>query len=128
MTEAIAAVEAVEAAPAVVLTRAEKYAKTIETLKKRIEADTKKLAEVEVEAATAEKLASVTVNTALVVRIGRAETSKEVAARVLGIKEEESGSLRYKVVFGEGIDTDVVLIQASQIISIIDETPAAAAA
>lgn len=124
MNEAIEGDTGASAAPAVKLTRAEKYAKAIDVLTKRIEADTAKLAEIKQEVETAERLASVATGSAIVARIGRAETSKEVNARVLGVKEEESGSLRYKIMFGEGVDTDIAVIQASQIVSIVDESAA----
>lgn len=62
---------------------------------------------------------------AIAYRAATGGTLREVAARVLGYKEEADGSLRYKIQHGEGIDTDVDVIQASQIVSIIDETVAA---
>lgn len=62
---------------------------------------------------------------AVTFRAATAGTLREVAARVLGIKEEADGSLRYKIQHGTGIDTDVDVIQASQIVSIIAEEVAA---
>lgn len=132
-----------------VLTRAQKYAARIATLTSRIEKDKAELAEVQLEADTASKLANVSVGTAITARLGRAGsaaveaqperlaedgvtvipavaakaatagTLKQVTATVLGIKEEESGSLRYKIAFGEGFDADTVIIQASQIVEVL---------
>lgn len=102
----------------IVLTRAEKLGKQIEVLTKRIEADTAKLAEVTLELETAERLSSVGVGTLITARIGRAETSREVQAEVLGVKDEESGARRYKISFGDGFDADVQVIQPSQIVAV----------
>ena len=55
-----------------VLTRAQKYAATIEVLTKRIAADTAKLAEVQLELDTSEKLANVGTGTIIVAKLGRA--------------------------------------------------------
>lgn len=107
-----------QAAPAAPLTRAEKYAKTIATLEARIAADTAKLAEVKLEAETATKLSGVTTNSVIVAKLGRAESTREVLARVVGVKEEDSGARKFKILFGEGIDTDTVIIQESQIVSV----------
>lgn len=139
-----------------VLTRAQKYAARIAVLVSRISKDQAELAEVQLEADTASKLANVGVGTVIVARLGRAGsaaveaveaqperlaedgitilpavaavaakaatagTLKQVNATVLGVKEEESGSLRYKIAFGEGFDADTVIIQASQIIEVLD--------
>jgi hypothetical protein len=103
------------------LTRAQKQAAQIEVLEKRIAADTAKLAEVKLDIETASRLDGVVAGSAIIARIGRAETSKEVAARVLGIKEDDNGSRRYKIAFGEGFDADAAIIQASQIIRVLVE-------
>jgi hypothetical protein len=111
-----------------VLTRAEKQAAQVLVLTKRIEADTAKLAELRNDIETASRLDGVEAGSAIVARIGRAETSKEVPARVLGVKEDEAtGSRRYKIAYGEGFDADTAVIQASQIVSVIVEGGAPAA-
>jgi hypothetical protein len=106
------------AAPATPLTRAEKLAKQITTLETRIAADTAKLAEVRQELETSERLASVGVGTLVTIKLGRAETTREVAGEVLGVKDDDNGARRYKVSYGEGFDADVVIIQPSQIVAI----------
>lgn len=116
-TSATPVVEAV----AVPLTRAEKYAKAINHLTKTIEAAQVKLAELQLEADTASKLEGVGEGVAIVARIGRAETSRNVSARVVGVQELDSGSRRFKILFGAGIDTDTAVIQESQIVEVISE-------
>lgn len=106
------------AAETIVLTRAEKLAKQVTTLETRIAADTIKLAEVKQEIETSERLSSVTVGTAITAKLGRAETTREVAAVVVGVKDDEAGARRYKISFGDGFDADVQVIQPSQIVSI----------
>ena len=103
------------------LTRAQKQAAQVEVLEKRIAADTAKLAEVKLDIETASRLDGVVAGSAIIARIGRADTSKEVAARVLGIKEDDNGSRRYKLAFGEGFEADAAIIQASQIIRVLVE-------
>lgn len=113
----------------VTLTRAEKQAKQVTLLTERIAADTTKLAELKNEIETGERLSSVDVGSAVVIRIGRGDTSKEVAARILGVKDDEAnGSRRYKAAYGEGFDADTVIIQPSQIVSVIVEGGAPAEA
>jgi len=108
------------------LTPAQKRAARVDVLVARIAADTTTLAALRLEIETSERLASVAEGTAVVVRIGRAETSREVAARVLGVKTDDNGSTRYKVTYGSGFDADTIVIQPSQIISVIAETAPAA--
>lgn len=100
------------------LTRAEKLAKQVATLEKRIADDTAKLAEVKQEIETSERLSSVGVGTLITAKLGRAETTREVKAEVLGVKDEDNGARRYKISFGEGFDADIQIIQPSQIVSV----------
>lgn len=111
--------------PATPLTRAEKLAKTIDTLQKRIAADTAKIEELQLEAETSGRLAGVVEGTVISAKLGRAETTRIVTARVVGIKEEESGARKFKILFGSGIDTDTVIIQESQIVEVLVEEVAA---
>lgn len=103
------------------LTPAQKRAARVEVLTKRIADDTAALAALKQEIETAERLASVTTGTAIIAKVGRAETAREVAARVLGVKDDDNGSRRYKITFGEGFDADTVIIQPTQIVSVIAE-------
>ena len=63
-------------------------------------------------------IASVKAGSVIVARIGRAETSKEVEASVLGVQTLESGDVRYKIFFGEGVDAEVAVIQTTQIVDV----------
>jgi hypothetical protein len=128
VTEATAGGTGVTPEAKPVLTRAEKQAAQVLVLTKRIEADTAKLAELRNDIETASRLDGVEAGSAIVARIGRAETSKEVPARVLGVKEDDTGSRRYKIAYGEGFDADTAVIQASQIVSVIVEGAAPAEA
>jgi hypothetical protein len=123
---AVATTAPAEAKP--VLTRAEKQAKQVEVLTKRIASDTTTLAALKLEIETGARLAGVTEGSVIVARVGRADTSKEVTARVVGVKEEESGSLRYKIVYGNGFELDTAVIQSSQIIQVVDESAPATVA
>lgn len=65
----------------------------------------------------------VTVKTpAVAAKAATAGTLRFVKAEVLGVKEEQNGSLRYKITFGEGFDKDVEIIQASQITEVHAES------
>ena len=54
----------------------------------------------------------------IVARVGRAETSKEVLAQVLGITTLENGDRRLKIFFGQGVDAEMAVIQDSQIVDV----------
>jgi len=104
----------------VVLTRAEKYAKAIAALEKQVVTATAKLADLKLEAETSGKLESVVEGSAITARIGRAETSRNVSARVVGVQELETGARRFKILFGSGIDTDTAVIQEAQIVEVLE--------
>jgi hypothetical protein len=123
-TGAVAATEPAK----VVLTPAQKRLARKDVLEKRIAADTEALAALVQEIQTSERLASVKEGTAIVAKVGRAETAREVAARVLGVKDDDNGSRRYKITFGSGFDADTIVIQPSQIVSVIAEGEVAAEA
>lgn len=107
------------------LTAAEKRQKQIDLLTKRIADDSTKLTELKLEAETSERLASVGTGSVIVARIGRAETSRNVEAVVLGVKtDDNTGAVRYKISFGEGFDADTQVIQPSQIVSVQGDTVA----
>jgi len=82
-----------------------------------------RIANLEAEIQVASKLESVQAGTSIVARLGRAGsngepgTLREVPATVVAVQDTEAGR-RYKVSYGEGFDTDVVVIQTSQIVQI----------
>ncbi len=102
-----------------VLSRAEKLAARIAALATRIESDTIAIAEARTELETSERLAGVQSGTKIIARLGRADTVKNVEATVVHVKDDESGSRRLKITYGEGADFDVAVIQESQIVEVI---------
>lgn len=116
-TEGDAPLASVVVAP--VLSRAEKLAARIAVLATRIESDTVAIAEARTELETSERLAGVAAGTKIVARIGRADTAKNVEATVVHVKDDESGSRRLKITYGEGADFDVAVIQESQIVEVV---------
>ncbi|BAN92326.1 hypothetical protein X534_gp15 [Ralstonia phage RSB3] len=66
----------------------------------------------------ADLLDSVKAGSIIVARVGRAETSREVTATVIGVQTLESGDRRLKIYFGEGFDAETVVIQDSQIVDV----------
>lgn len=107
------------AVPAVPKTRKEKLSDRIEVLEKRIASDNAELAEKKLQLESVDRLASVAAGSNVIIRIGRAETSREVSATIMGVKTTDGGDIRYKASFGEGFDAEVVIIQESQIISVV---------
>lgn len=65
-----------------------------------------------------DKLMAVKAGAVIVARVGRAETSKEVLAQVLGITTLENGDRRLKIFYGDGADAEVAVIQDSQIVDV----------
>jgi hypothetical protein len=110
----------------VVMTRAEKLDVQIEKL--RVEIDTKKEKFVELCSLreSIDLLEGIGEGSVLTVKIGRAETAKNVNGTVVGVKSEEDGARKFKVYYGEGIDADLVVVNESQIVKVISN-PAPAA-
>lgn len=66
----------------------------------------------------ADKMASIGQGSNIIARVGRADTAREVDATVVGVQHLPSGERRLKIVFGNGFDTETVVIQDSQIIGV----------
>lgn len=66
----------------------------------------------------ADKMASIGQGSNIVARVGRADTAREVDATVVGVQHLPSGERRLKIVFGNGFDTETVVIQDSQIVGV----------
>lgn len=66
----------------------------------------------------ADKMASIGQGSNIIARVGRAETAREVDATVVGVQHLPSGERRLKIVFGNGFDTETVVIQDSQIVGV----------
>ena len=119
MTKEIETTEVLTAAaPSVALTKAEKLEARINMLNTRIEADTAELPRLQAELTAVAQLDSIDVGSQLIIRTGRAESTKLVPAVVQGKAVLPEGT-RFKVVVGEGFDTETLTIQPSQVAEII---------
>lgn len=98
---------------------AKTIAEQIVAVETQIAALTTKLAALKAEQEVADKLASVTRGSKVTVKIGRGETAKTVDAEVLAVQEDAEKGNRYKVVFGEGFDTETAVVQTSQIVAVL---------
>lgn len=93
-----------------------------ERLVQKYERDTKRLQELQVsvqelysEIKSIDDLANVDVGTAVLVTVGRAETTRQEAGVVLAVREDDDGTKLYKVQYGAGFDTDIAVVRASKI-------------
>lgn len=120
--DVVAAVVAPETEAAVVagtpLTKAEQLQGKIDTLQKRIAADTAKLAQLQGLFNAVDLLDGIKAGSVITAKVGRAETAKEVVATVVGVQTLDNGDKRFKIYFGEGFDADTVVIQESQIVDV----------
>ena len=82
-----------------------------------------KLQELAAEINSIDALAAVTVGSVVIVTVGRGDDAKEVAASVIGVREEEDGSKTYKVTYGTGFDADIAVVRGNKL-----KLPVAAAA
>lgn len=108
------------------LTRAEKLKARAELLVKRMTEDKAEYDGIANELANLAAFENLAVGTAVTIKIGRADTAREVAGLVVGIKAEEDGSKKYKVTYGSGFDADLAVVTAGQIVSIGEAAQAAA--
>lgn len=121
--------ETTNAAPEVTkpkLTRVEKLQARAVLLQKRIAEDTLEYNEIANELNNLAALANLAAGTTVTIRIGRADTAREVVGLIAGVKDEEDGSKKYKVTYGSGFDADIVVVTAGQIVSIGEQVQAAA--
>lgn len=108
----------VEAQP---LTRKQKLLAKLESLQKRIASDTEKFNELRNEYDMIDKLDNVSVGTMVVIKQGRAETTREVQGVVIAVKHDEDGTAKYKVQYGEGFDADIAVVHAAGILQVVTE-------
>jgi len=121
--------ETTNAAPEVTkpkLTRVEKLQARAVLLQKRIAEDTLEYNEIANELNNLAALANLAAGTTVTIRIGRADTAREVVGLIAGVKDEEDGSKKYKVTYGSGFDADIVVVTAGQIVSIGEQVQTAA--
>lgn len=60
-------------------------------------------------------LASIGEGSAVVVAIGKGETTRSVSGVVLAVREEEDGTKLYKVQYGTGFDADITVVKAGKL-------------
>lgn len=121
--------QAQEQAVEVKLTRAEKLVKRAALLAKRIETDTAEYANLKHEVENLAAIDSITEGTELVIKLGRKfadkDTTREVLATVVGVKENEDGSKQFKVAYGSGFDADVAVVDTSKVVRLVQAEAAA---
>lgn len=106
-------------APVITLSREEKLDQQIEKLRKKIDEDKAKFVELCNLRDSIGLLAGIADGSVLTVKIGRAETAKNVDGTVVGVKEEEDGSRKFKVYYGAGFEADTVIVNESQVVRVI---------
>lgn len=116
--EPIPTAAVIEAQP---LTRKQKLLAKLETLQKRIAADTERFNELRNEYDMIDKLDNVSVGTAVIIKQGRAETTREVQGVVIAVKHDDDGTAKYKVQYGEGFDADIAVVHAAGILQVVTE-------
>ena len=112
------------------LTREQKLSAQLDTLRKRIEADTEKFNNIAAELNNIAALAAIGAGSAVVVKLGRKfadkDTTRYESGVVIGVKEEEDGSKLYKVSYGTGFDADIAVVTGAAL-SLPAAEPVAAA-
>lgn len=108
-----------EGAPVVKPTKApQTTAEKIAAKRKQLDALNKEIERLEARERAGDLLGQVKAGSVIVARVGRAETSREVTASVVGVQTLDNGDSRYKIFFGEGVDAELVVIQSSQILDV----------
>lgn len=60
-------------------------------------------------------LAAVTVGSIVVITVGKGDTAKDIAATVIGERENDDGTKTFKVTYGTGFDADVATVSSAKI-------------
>ena len=107
-----------DAGPTVELTASQKLAAKIESKKVQVAKLVEEIAKLEQQFRAADLLDAVKEGSVIIARVGRAETAREVEASVIGVQTLPNGDRRLKIFFGEGFDSETVVIQDSQIIDV----------
>ena len=100
-------------------TRKEKLFAKLDVLAKRITTDTENYNKIKAEYEMIDSLDNISVGTAVTIKQGRAETTREVTGIVIAIKHEDDGSAKYKVQYGEGFDADIAVVHSSGILAVV---------
>lgn len=104
--------------PAVPLTRAQQLQKVIDGETAKIEAATKRRDLAATQLANIDKIESIKPGSLVTIRLGRAETLRDVAGAVAGIKVEANGDKKFKVLVGQGYEAEVETVGEGQIVSV----------
>lgn len=107
--------EATVANETVKLTREQKLRLKYDSLVEDIKAKTEKANEIAEELNSLTALANVGVGSKVLVKQGRAETTRIVEGTVSAVKDEEDGAKVFKVLIGEGFDAELVVVSAAKI-------------
>ena len=104
--------------PAVPLTRAQQLQKVIDGENAKIEAAVKRRDLAATQLANIDKIESIKPGSLVTIRLGRAETLRDVSGAVAGIKVETNGDKKFKVLVGQGFEAEVETVGESQIVSV----------
>lgn len=100
------------------LTRAEQIQKSIDANIAKRDAAIAAIEKLTVQLGSIDKLDSIVSGSIIIVQLGRAETLRQVQGTVTGIKADESGSKKFKVLVGEGFDATTEVVNESQVIEV----------
>lgn len=106
-------------APTEAPTRAQTLQKTLAAECEKRDAAIKRIATIEAQLASVDRLDGVMAGSELQVKLGRADTAREVRAVVTGVKTEANGSKKFKLLVGSGFDATVEVINEGQIIAVL---------
>ena len=97
------------------LSHREKLLKKFEEKKALYEKLAADLQDIAAEVQAIDAAESIGVDSVVYISIGKGDTRKEVAARVIGVREDEENGKQYKVQYGEGFDADVKIVPAARL-------------
>lgn len=100
------------------LTRAQTLQKGIDAETAKIDAATKRKALLTAQLANIDKIESIKPGSLVSVQLGRAETLRTVSGAVAGIKVEENGDKKFKILVGTGFDASIETVGEGQIVAV----------
>lgn len=102
----------------VVLTRAETLQKGIDAELAKITAAQKRFDLLTAQLANIDKIESIKPGSLVTVQLGRADTLRTVDGAVAGIKVEDNGDKKFKILVGSGFDASIETVGEGQIVSV----------
>lgn len=106
------------AEPAVPLTRAQTLQKGIDAESAKITTAQKRLDLLTAQLANIDKIESIKPGSLVTVQLGRADTLRTVDGVVSGIKVEDNGDKKFKILVGSGFDASIETVGEGQIVSV----------